>query len=123
MQIFKIFEEKKVKLIGVEEPCVYIGKFNLLTNKMTVKLYYKGSLVAKRKRKIENEYDYKLVEFFEDNEADELTEVYNFFGSNNFISNNDKHRIHNIDVTDFSAKEKIEKINVKEKITKKFFEG
>lgn len=123
MQIFKTFEEKKVKLIGVEEPCVYIGKFNLLTNKMAIKLYYKGSLVAKRKRKIENEYDYKLVEFFEDNEADELTEIYNFFGSNNFISNNDKHRIHSIDVTDFSAKEKIEKINVKEKITKKFFES
>lgn len=123
MQIFKTFEEKKVKLIGVDEPCAYIGKFNLLTNKMAVKLYYKGSLVAKRKRKIENEYDYKLVEFFEDNEADELTEVYNFFGSNNFISNNDKHRIHSIDVTDFSAKEKIEKINVKEKITKKFFES
>ena len=123
MQIFKTFEEKKVKLIGVDELCVYTGKFNLLTNKMTVKLYYKGSLVAKRKRKIQNEYDYKLVEFFEDNEADELTEVYNFFGSNNFISNNDKHRIHNIDVTDFSAQEKIERINVKEKITKKFFES
>lgn len=123
MQIFKTFEEKKVKLIGVDELCVYTGKFNLLTNNMAVKLYYKGSLVAKRKRKIQNEYDYKLIEFFEDNEADELTEVYNFFGSNNFISNNDKHRIHSIDVTDFSAKEKIEKINVKEKITKKFFES
>lgn len=123
MQIFKTFEEKKVKLIGVDEPCVYIGKFNLLTNKITIKLYYKGSLVAKRKRKIENEYDYRLVEFFEDNEADELTEIYNFFGSNDFISNNDKHRIHSIDVTDFIAKENIEKINVKEKITKKFFEG
>ncbi len=123
MQIFKTFEEKKVKLIGVDELCVYTGKFNLLTNNMIVKLYYKGSLVAKRKRKIQNEYDYKLVEFFEDNEADELTEVYNFFGSNNFISDSDKHRIHSIDVTDFSAKEKIEKINVKEKITKKFFEG
>ena len=69
MQIFKTFEEKKVKLIGVDELCVYTGKFNLLTNNMTVKLYYKGSLVAKRKRKIQNEYDYKLVEFFEDNEA------------------------------------------------------
>ena len=123
MQIFKTFEEKKVKLIGVDEPCVYIGKFNLLTNKITIKLYYKGSLVAKRKRKIENEYDYRLVEFFEDNEADELTEIYNFFGSNDFISNNDKHRIHSIDVTDFIAKENIEKINVKEKITKKFFES
>lgn len=123
MQIFKTFEEKKVKLIGVDEPCIYIGKFNLLTNKITIKLYYKGSLVAKRKRKIENEYDYRLVEFFEDNEADELTEVYNFFGSNNFISNNDKHRIHSIDVTDFIANENIEKINVKEKITKKFFES
>lgn len=123
MQIFKTFEEKKVKLIGVEEPCVYIGKFNLLTNKMTIKLYYKGSLVAKRKRKIESEYDYRLVEFFEDKEAHELIEIYNLFGSNNFISDNDKHRIHSIDVTDFVAKENIEKINVKEKITKKLFES
>lgn len=120
MQIFKTFEEKKVKLIGVEEPCVYIGKFNLLTNKMTIKLYYRGSLVAKRKRKIESEYDYRLVEFFEDKEAYELTEVYNFFGSNNFISNNDKHRIGSINVTDLSAREKIEKINVKEKLLKIF---
>ena len=118
MRFFKTFQEKKLYLKkSTDEACIIKAKLNLITKKLTIKVYFRNVIVSKNKFKVDNEYIYKIIDFLYDEKATELTELCCFFDGVKYYDNTENHRLWNFFHV-FEVEKNMEKIITNEKIKK-----
>lgn len=118
MQIFKTFEEKKLYLRkSKDEACIIKAKLNLITKKLTVKVYFRNVIVSKYKFKVDSEFRYRVIDFLNDEKATELTELWVFLDGVKYYDNTGNHKLWDFFHV-FDAERNVEKIIANEKIKK-----